>query len=339
MESNYRKKGHRAAALWLTGLLLLAVTGCGSGGSRSSGGTFSNSQAAEAAMDTAMPAAMAEEEYGIAELDAGAGGTIASENGIDPVAQNGRKLIKTVRLEMQTKEFDTLIDGLAKKVQEMDGYIESSSMWGNSYYYNRTRSSEYTVRVPSDRLDEFIEVVGGLGNVTYKNESVEDVTLQYVDVESHKKALETEQDRLLELLEKAENLEELLAIESRLSEVRYELENYGSQMRLLDNRIDYSTVYLTVTEVERITETGKKTFFEEIADRFGDSLYTVGNGLREFVIALVGSSPILAVWVLFIAVIVLLIRRVIYKKKGISIFSRKKKKTVQEEKQEQTDQQ
>ncbi len=339
MESNYRKKGHRVAALWLAGLLLLAVTGCGS--SKMSGGASSNSYAAsEAAMDTAMPAEVAEAEYAdMAEMDAGTGGTITSENGIDPVVQNGRKLIKTVRLEMQTKEFDTLIDGLAKKVQEMDGYIESSSMWGNSYYYNSTRSSEYTVRVPSDRLDEFIEVVGGLGNITYKNESVEDVTLQYIDVESHKKALETEQDRLLELLEKAENLEDLLAIENRLSEVRYELENYGSQIRLLDNRIDYSTVYLSVTEVERITETGKKTFFEEIAERFGDSLYMVGNGLREFVIALVGSSPILAVWILFIAVIVLLIRRIVYKKKGIGIFNRKKKKTVQEESQKQTDQQ
>ena len=147
---------------------------------------------------------------------------------------------------------------------------------------------------------------------------------QYVDVESRKKALETEQERLLELMEQAENLEDLLAIESRLSEVRYELENYGSQKRYLDNQIDYSTVYLTVTEVERITETGKKTFFEEIAERFGDSLYMVGFGVREFVIVLVGSLPVLAVWILVIAVFVLVIRKVVYKEKGFRIFRRKK---------------
>lgn len=335
MERKQKKSRYRRAVLWMTGLLLLAATGCGGRAvNQMSGGTASESYAvAEETMDAAMPAEAAEAEYAAQDMDAG--GAITSESGIDPVIQNGRKLIKTVRLEMQTKEFDALTDGLVKKVQEMDGYIESSAMWGNSYYNSSTRSSEYTVRVPADRLNEFIDVVGGLGNITYKNESVEDVTLQYVDVESRKKALETEQDRLLELLEQAENLEDLLAIESRLSEVRYELENYGSQKRYLDNQIDYSTVYLTVTEVERITETGKKTFFEEIAERFGNSLYTVGFGMREFVIVLVGSLPVLAVWVLVIAVVVLAVRRVIYKKKGIRIFRRKK--AVQEKTENQTD--
>ena len=56
---------------------------------------------------------------------------------------------------------------------------------------------------------------------------MDDVTLRYVDVDSHKKALETEQERLLALLEKAENVEDIITIENRLSDVRYELENYG----------------------------------------------------------------------------------------------------------------
>lgn len=292
------------AVLGLAGMLLLAAAGCG-------GKSMYNEMAAEAgAVDTAAAAAMPAEAGEVYD----AGGA-ASESGIDPVIDNGRKLIKTVRLEMQTKEFDVLLDGVRKKIQETGGYIESSSVWGNSYNYNSTRSSELTVRIPSDRLDEFVDVVSGLGNVTYKSEGVEDVTLQYVDVESHQKALETEQDRLLELLEQADNLEDLLTIESRLSEVRYELESYGSQKRLLDNQIDYSTVHMTITEVERITEVGEKSFFEEIADRFGTNLYNVGRGLREFVIAFIGSLPVLAVWAAFITVIVLVIRRIFYGKK------------------------
>lgn len=301
------KKKYQAAVLGMIGLLLMCVTGCG--------GSYENSMSgggmeypASAAMDTAAPQEAYAEEYD-------AGEAALSESGIEPVAQNGRKLIKTVRLEMQTKEFDALVEGLRNKIQEMDGYIESSSVWGNSYYYSSTRSSEYTVRVPSDRLDEFIQVVSGLGNVTYKSESVEDVTLQYVDVESRQKALETEQERLLELLEQADNLEDLLTIESRLSEVRYELENYGSQKRILDNQIDYSTIYINISEVERITEVGEKTFFEEIADRFSNSLYNVGRGLREFVIVLIGSLPVLAVWAVILVLIILVIRKLFYGKK------------------------
>lgn len=276
-----------------------------------------------AASEEAMPAEA--QEY--AEDTAADGGAVTSESGLESVDLNNRKLIRTVRLEMQTKEFDALIDGIRKKVQEMGGYIESSSMWGNSYYNSGTRNCEYTVRIPSEHLDEFVQVVGELGNVTYKNESVEDVTLQYVDVESHKKALETEQERLLELMEQAENLEDLLAIESRLSEVRYGLENYGSQKRLLDNQIDYSTINLSIAEVERITETGEKSFFQEIAERFGNSLYMVGKGLRGFVIGLIGSLPVLAVWAAVIAGLVFLIQK---------LFYRKKKKDKKEEPEEKT---
>lgn len=290
--------------------LLAAVTGCGGGSKNDSGGTAYESAAVDMAAEAPAEAA---EEWGYEE-DAGSG-AVTSENGIEPVADTGRKMIKTVNLEMQTREFDQVIEGLTKKVQETGGYVQSSSMWGNSFYQNSTRNSEYVVRIPADRLDEFIDVVSGLGNVTYKNESVEDVTLQYVDVESRKKALETQQERLLELLEQAENLEDLLTIESRLSEVRYELENYGSQKRLLDNQIDYSTVNISIMEVERLTETRQLTFLEEIADRFGDNLYRVGRGIRGFIIGFIGSLPILAVWAVVIAVLVLVIRRVFYKKK------------------------
>ena len=96
-------------------------------------------------------------------------------------------------------------------------------------------------------------MVEGVSNITYRQENVEDVTLDYVDVESRKKMLETEQQRLLELLETAESLDDILTIESRLTEVQYELDSKESQLRTYDNQIDYSTVYLDINEVVRYT--------------------------------------------------------------------------------------
>lgn len=300
--------------------LLTAVAGCGSGSKNDmSGGVYESVAMDAAAPEMEAPAEAAEAyDYGEAAsengMDTGVG-AVTSQNGIDPVMDNGRKLIKNVRLEMQTREYDQVIEGLTKKVQEIGGYVENSSLWGSSIYQNSTRNSEYTVRVPSDRLNEFVDVVSGLGNVVYKNEYVEDVTLQYVDVESHKKALEMQQDRLLELLEQAENMEDLLTIESKLSEVRYELENFESQKRILDNQIDYSTVSISIMEVERLTETRQLSFFEEIAEQFGDSLYRVGRGTRGFLIGFIGSLPILAVWAAVIIVVVIVIRRIFYRGK------------------------
>lgn len=237
-----------------------------------------------------------------------------SENGLEAQVENGRKLIRTVSLSLETKEFDSVLTNLSTKTTELGGYIETSSVNGNSYSHHSTRYASYVIRIPADKLNEFVEVVSELGNVTQKNESVEDVTLRYIDVESHKKALETEQERLLELLSKAENMEEILTIESKLSDIRYEIENYESQLKTMDNQIDYSTVSVYVDEVERVTDTGEKGFFEEIKERFGNSLYVVARGIRGLVIGILGSLPILIVCGGVIAVVVIVVRKILKKR-------------------------
>lgn len=239
---------------------------------------------------------------------------VTSENGLEAQVENGRKLIRTVSLSLETKEFDSVLTNLSTKTTELGGYIETSSVNGNSYSHHSTRYASYVIRIPADKLNEFVEVVSELGNVTQKNESVEDVTLRYIDVESHKKALEIEQERLLELLSKAENMEEILTIESKLSDIRYEIENYESQLKTMDNQIDYSTVSVYIDEVERVTDTGEKGFFEEIKERFGNSLYIVARGIRGLVIGILGSLPILIVCGGVIAVVVIVVRKILKKR-------------------------
>lgn len=239
---------------------------------------------------------------------------VTSENGLEAQVENGRKLIRTVSLSLETKKFDSVLTNLSTKTTELGGYIETSSVNGNSYSHHSTRYASYVIRIPADKLNEFVEVVSELGNVTQKNESVEDVTLRYIDVESHKKALETEQERLLELLSKAENMEEILTIESKLSDIRYEIENYESQLKTMDNQIDYSTVSVYIDEVERVTDTGEKGFFEEIKERFGNSLYIVARGIRGLIIGILGSLPILIVCGGVIAVVVIVVRKILKKR-------------------------
>lgn len=298
----------KVLACVLSGMLAVSIFGCGS----------KSMVATESAMENAAYDDMAYDSgYDTTEsasAEEAGSGAVTSENGIEEVQETDRKLIRNVNLSLQTKEFDTVLENMSQKVKDLGGYIQDSSVWGSSSDYSSSRSASYTLRIPSDKLDEFIDVVETLGNVTYKNESVDDVTLRYVDVDSHKKALETEQERLLALLEKAENVEDIITIENRLSDVRYELENYESQIRLLDNQIDYSTVYVDISEVSRVTDTGKQGFFEEVASRFSDSVYVVLMGLRGFAIGILGSLPILVAWGVILAVVVILLRKFVFKK-------------------------
>lgn len=299
----------KVLACVLSGILAVSIFGCGSKSMMATESAVADSAAYD---DMAYDSGYDTTESASAE-EAGSG-AVTSENGIEEVQETDRKLIRNVNLSLQTKEFDTVLENMSQKVKDLGGYIQDSSVWGSSSDYSSSRSASYTLRIPSDKLDEFIDVVETLGNVTYKNESVDDVTLRYVDVDSHKKALETEQERLLALLEKAENVEDIITIENRLSDVRYELENYESQIRLLDNQIDYSTVYVDISEVSRVTDTGKQGFFEEVASRFSDSVYVVLMGLRGFAIGILGSLPILVVWGAILAVVVILLRKFVFKK-------------------------
>ena len=157
-----------------------------------------------------------------------------------------------------------------------------------------------TIRIPKENLDTFLSEMDEQSNIVSRSESVSDVTLQYVDLESHKKALLTEQSRLLELMEQAETVEDIITIESRLSEVRYQIESMESQLRTYDNKIDYSTVYLSVDEVERYTPGDDISTGERIREGFLDSLRGVGNGFKNFGIWFVINLPYLIVWAVLI---------------------------------------
>ena len=148
-----------------------------------------------------------------------------------------------------------------------------------------------TIRIPADQLANFVSQVSEISNVTSSRESAEDVTLSYADTESRKKALETEQDRLLELMEQAETTEDLLAIESRLTDVRYQLESAASQLKLYDSLVSYSTVYLTVEEVQKLTPVQELSTWGKITTGFRENLQTLGDGLLGLLVFLTAGLP------------------------------------------------
>ena len=189
----------------------------------------------------------------------------------------------------------------------MGGYVESSSINGNSYNKNRMRSADVTARVPAEQLDAFCDQVSELGNVTYKNLYTRDVTLTYVDLESHVKALRTEQQTLMALLEKAETVEDIITIQSRLSEVLYEIESYESTLRTFDDQIAYSSVHLNVKEVQRETTVEKETASQEIARRFKENWEDVKEGAQRFGIDFVSGLPVILVWVIILGGIAFII--------------------------------
>ena len=239
-----------------------------------------------------------------------------------------RKLITTVNMEAETEDLDAMLAHVNAKITALNGYMESQEINnGSAYSKYRYRSSNMTIRIPAENLSQFVDMVSENCNIISNYRTSEDVTLQYVSLESRIAALEIEQERLLVLLEQAENMEDLLTIESRLTDVRYELEQIHSQMLVMENQINYSTIHLYLSEVVEYTEVEEEpeTFFQRVGSGFTRSLKGVWNGIVEFVIFLISALPYL-VLIGGIAVVVILIIR-----KGRKKHARKKAKQTPSE--------
>lgn len=294
-------------AVWALALVTLLLGGCGSKADRSSATAADMEMAEEAAYD-ADGAYLSDDIYSVDSAEVT--DDVAEDGAVTPqVEDTSRKLIKNVNLSVETETFEELLATITEKTESFSGYIEESYTYNGSNYYGRgTRNASMTVRIPAQQLDAFLSSVSEVSNVISRNDSVSDVTLQYVDMESHKKALTAEQDRLLELLEQAESVEDIITIESRLSDVRYQIESMESQLRTLQNQVSYSTVYLDIQEVEKLTPVEEQTRGEMIREGFMDSLYGVGNGLLDFGTAVIIDLPYLVVWAAVILLVILIIR-------------------------------
>ena len=296
--------------VWIMAILMAGTLAVGCGG---------------ASKDTMSAASVTEEtsaDYGAYENaaveeawdDVAEAGAVTAASGIETPVNTSQKLIKTVTLNMETREFETVLSGIQAKVTETGGYTERSEVSGNSYYGNGNRSAWLSLRIPADKLDTFVTTVSGLGNVTNKSESVEDITLQYVDTESHKKALETEQARLLTLMEQAESMDDIIKIETRLSEIRYELQTYETTLRTYDNQVSYSTVNIDLYEVDRESAPEKQSFASELKTRLSDNFYHIGQGFRSFAIWFVASLPYFVIIAVVALLIIKIVRKIVWKK-------------------------
>ncbi|MBQ5954188.1 MAG: DUF4349 domain-containing protein [Lachnospiraceae bacterium] len=241
----------------------------------------------------------------------------AEEKPADQNVQDGRKLIRTMGFAIETQDFDQSAAKITAMTAALGGYIENSSISGNSYQRSSARTATYVLRIPVSSLGDFNEKIDEIGNVTSRTEKVSDITLTYTDTESRLKSLETQRDTLMDLISRAESLEDLLKIQDHLTNVEYQLENYAAQLRLYDNQVEYSSVSIKLQEVRVYTEpvTTPITFGERISTAFQDGLKSVGSFFKSLVIFLAGSLPSLVILGAVIAAVLIIVRKKVKKAK------------------------
>ncbi len=208
------------------------------------------------------------------------------------------KVITTVYLNFETTEFDKSNEELNKLIEKYQAYVEYSNISYNQHYNNTNyRYGEFVIRVPKDNISSFKTELHLVGNLRSESTNKQDVTKQYKDTESRLNVVEIKEQRLLALLEKAEKIEDIIALENQLSEVIYEKENLKSNLISLDDKVDFSTVNLSIQEVAKTTatETVDTSFGTRIINAFNDSLYSFRTTLESLIITLIFMLPFLII--------------------------------------------
>lgn len=321
MKRTHSLRPKRLFSLTMACLLALSLLCCGCGASSLDYKNSSTESATQRPMADAKTEEVGEvevEDVFSSSMDT-AEAVDSSEAAADPLADKNIKLIWTAELYVETLDYDALIEKMNLSIQGLGGYIESSYVEGglrlaSDRYTNRYGS--YSVRIPSANLDAFLEQMGSIGNVTSKSKSSENITLEYADQEARKATLELEEQKLMELLEQATELEDIITLEARLSDVHYLLDGYSSTLRKYDDLVDYSTVTVHVNEVQKMTQTQAKTLGERIQSGFSDSLYELKVFGEDLLVFLLARSPILLLWAIVILAVVFLIRKLLKRRAG-----------------------
>ena len=335
----------RISAVLLAVMMLLSLCACGSRNYSKQTSTVSGSavnssysyDVADYAMEEAM-VADGDMAYGFSAVPMAAGSTnTTAARGAESEApsENPDKIIYSADVTVETTAFDETIGQVSALVEEFGGWIEASSVSGSNYYQKArgtasTRDASFTLRIPSGRFQELMDSLSGLGNIPYSHIYTENVTAQYYDVQAHLKAYQTQETRLLEMMELAETVEDVITIEDRLTELRYQIELLQSRLNNWDRRVSYSTIALSVKEVREYTPEEKvnPTFGEELAQALKDGLENAGQFLKDLLVLLVEALPVLLLLIPIVWLVIWLLIRIIRKIAGKAAAKREAKRAA-----------
>ena len=288
----------RGLSLFLAALLAaLTLTACGG----SAGGT---SEPAAVATDSsgASGGYFDAQHFGFNGVEQAAPEAAPADNDAPSGGENrlmNAKMVYTASIDAETTDFETCSSGLEALVDQLGGYLEYAS---TGSYGDGRRNASYTVRVPAAQFDGFLKRVGEIGHVISQDRNADNISEAYYDAESRLTTQRTKMERLQALLARAENMEDIIALESAIAETELQIEQLTGSLRHYDALVDFATVDIRLREVLRLStvEEAPPTFGSRLSNAFGDGLCAFGDFLQDMAVFLAYNWTWMVLWALVI---------------------------------------
>ena len=231
------------------------------------------------------------------------GGDGASNIGGGQPTDN-RKIIRTVTMSCETKAYDDAVTVIMTALNTHGGYVEASNTTGTGYddVKNSERRATYTLRVPAENLDAFLETLRADEGIRIlsQNATSSEITATYYDTVSRLETLKAEKASLTAMLEgftDYKDISNMLKVQERLYDVIEEIEALQTKLNLYDGQVAMSTVHLTLREVIVYTEVAEPdpTFGQRVKEAFVESWTDFGRGWQNFFVWFIEAFPTLLV--------------------------------------------
>jgi hypothetical protein len=214
-----------------------------------------------------------------------------------------RKVIRNANVSIIVDSYENTYGKIQSLVEGAgNGYIQESRVSKQGSY---GKSGMIIVRVDADKFSQILNNVKGLGEVIDAMESTDDITEKFYDTESELRLLKYEQSRLEEYLKKIDDPDTIFKTESRLTDIRHQIENLTGTLNKLSNLVKLSTITINISEKSVKNIDKEKTYLEKLFGGFTDSMKGVGNFFGELILLLVALIPTLVIlalcaWIIWI---------------------------------------
>ena len=240
---------------------------------------------------------------------------VAEEEAVDyaqdtNTAAQPEKIIRSASFNVKTADYDADLHKIQDLAADMGGRVEYLTTSGDASS-GQTRSASLTLRIPAQRLDEFLTGAQGVGAITGMTQQMEDVSDSYYDTQTRLKTQQEKLARLQDMMASAQDVSDLIEIESAIADAQYYIDRYTGTLKSYDSRVDFSTVRVFVRET-KVTETKEVSLGERILTGIGDSFREFGWFLEDMVIFLAAALP----WIITLAAAVIVAALIIRVRKN-----------------------
>lgn len=222
-----------------------------------------------------------------------------------------QKIIRTARMKLSTGQFDADYDAILSRVASLGGRVQSTSLQNSRR--GSLRTVYLTLRIPAARFDQAIASFKGVGSLVSFNESAEDVSERYYDAAGRLNTQQLKMERLQALLAKAQSVEDLIAIESAISDTQLEIDQLTGSLQGMDSRVADATLDLTLSELSSAQTAQNKE--ETLPERIASGMRAALEGFKLLMGDLIVFLAVALPYLIVLAVIILLVRTMIKRRK------------------------